>query len=303
MRIFNIIRNSAIAVALLAAVTSVQSCSKQDDVQFMAEAVVFDSPFDSAMTRGAALTTATLNSFNVTAFLDDENSTQFMQEEEVTRPSGRWTYGPQKFWPANEAVHFFAYASSKKEGVMTKPEFVKVDESKFQATFKYTHPESSASKRDAEIQPDLVFAFQNGRTAADGKVQFTFSHALTAIQFEMGDVPANTTLEAIELVNVRTGAECVVTGNLNNDITFNWGDPQHYVVFVQKYPSLPLSDGTVVSRISQETTFMMIPQTCDKQAYLRMKFMVDGESKDCKISLDGTTWKPGEIHTYTISLN
>ena len=72
----------------------------------MAEAVVFDSPFDSAMTRGAALTTATLNSFNVTAFLDDENSTQFMQDEEVTRPSGRWTYGPQKFWPANEAVHF-----------------------------------------------------------------------------------------------------------------------------------------------------------------------------------------------------
>lgn len=255
------------------------------------------------MTRGAELTTATISSFKVTAFLDDAQSTPFMNETEVSRPSGTWTYGPEKYWPKNDAVHFFAYALSQDEGTLTKPTFVKASDDSFQATFTYSLPKPKGDNVDASNQPDLVFAFQTGLTEEIGKVKFTFSHALATIRFKIGSVQPGTVLEGIDLVNVRSTAECVVIGDSNDNLTFTWGDPSYYTVLNQTYPSVSLTDGMDLSADYPEAAFMMIPQTLDNNAYLRVRIKVDGVQQTRKLDLAGTTWNANEIHTYTITLN
>lgn len=291
--------------ALALAMLSFQSCQKQNDEVGLSSVPV---RFETVVTRSAELTTSTISSFNVVAFLDDAESTPFMSHEVVTRSSFNWTYGPEKFWPKNDAVHFFAYSSSTGKGTMSKPVFEKISNDKFQGTFEYNLPSPDESlKRDAESQPDIVFAQQVNMTEQDGKVNFSFSHALTAIQFKVGMVPANTTLEQIDFVNVHSKGVCTVTGDLSNNIKFSWvPDVTMHVTYSQKFPSLPLTEGATVSLKSQETTFMMIPQTFDEHARIRFVFTINGEEyiKDVlKLQDIHSSWEPGEIHTYTITLN
>lgn len=287
------------------ALLSFQSCQKQNDEVGLSSVPV---RFETVVTRSAELTTSTISSFNVVAFLDDAEATPFMSHEVVTRSSFNWTYGPEKFWPKNDAVHFFAYSSSTGKGTMSKPVFEKISNDKFQGTFEYNLPLPEESlKRDAESQPDIVFAQQVALTEQDGKVNFSFSHALTAIQFKVGTVPPNTTLERIDFVNVHSKGECTVIGDLNNNISFSWvPDESTHVTYSQKFPSLPLTEGATVSLKSQETTFMMIPQTFDEHARIRFVFTINGEEyiKDVLDLKDiHPSWNANEIHTYTITLN
>lgn len=260
------------------------------------------------MTRGAELTGGTMNAFKVTAILDDAESTEFMKDEEVSLSSGVWTYSPVKYWPHQEKVHFFAYSSSNSNGILTDPEFVEISEGVFQAKFKYTLPYPTADNKDAENQPDLVFAFQPSRKEEDGTVEFAFSHALSSIQFKVGNVPGGSTLESIDFVNVRSIAECVVTFDADNGISFLWDEPEElsYVILKQQYPSLPLLKDAIISDITKETTFMMIPQEFDDEAYLRIVIKEEGSDEESirNVYLKDIhpKWLPGEIHTYTISL-
>lgn len=304
MRISSIIRGIFTISVLSAALLSLHSCQKHED-----EAGISAVPvkFETAITRAAELTTETINSFRVSAFLDDEDSTPFMNETEVSRTAGIWTYGPVKYWPVQGKVNFFAYSSSAGDELKDFV-FEKTEGGKFQARFEYSLPSPDESgQRDAESQPDLVFAQQAGLTEADGKVKFNFSHALTAIQFKVGKVPANTTLERIDFVNVHGQGTCVVTGGSDNKLTFDWSpDELNHRIYSQKFPSLHLSEGTVVSTKSEATTFMMIPQAFDEHARIRFVFKIDGEEyiKDVLYLKDiHPSWKPGEIHTYTITLN
>lgn len=303
MRISHIIRESIITAAVSICLLSVQSCLK-DNVDGGLHSKPIE--FETVMTRDAELTDASLNSFKVTAFIDDAGSTQFMKDEEVVLTSGKWTYSPMKYWPHLDQVHFMAYSTSLETNPKIRPDFVKVGD-KFQSTFNYTlpSPENTANSTDAENQPDIVFAFRTGRTEADGSVSFAFSHALTAIQFKVGSVLPNTTLQKIELFKIPNKATCVVTGASDDTISFSWTLQPDFqrIDYVQSYDSLALTDEMVISEVGSPTTFMMIPQTLDDKAHLRLYVEVDGVSQTRQVSLEGTTWLPGEIHTYTISLD
>lgn len=294
------IRILLVTVSILFGLLSLQSCQKDNSETGYSSVPV---SFQTAMTRVASMTA--LESFTITAFLDDASSTYFMKEQNVALVGGDWIYSPVKYWPHEGAVHFMAYSTSLETNRMSTPTFEKAG-GVFQATFDYTlpNPDESANE-NAKYQPDIVFSFQTGRTKNDGNVKFIFSHALTAIQFKVGTVPENTTLERIEFINIRNSASCTVTGTSDADISYSWTvNPEaSRLDYKQKFDSMPIADGDVISDIADPTTFMMIPQTLDDKAHLRLYVEVDGVSQTRQVSLEGTTWLPGEIHTYTISLD
>lgn len=301
MRISHIIRESIITAAVSICLLSVQSCLK-DNVDGGLHSKPIE--FETVMTRATGLTDSSLNSFKVTAFIDDAASTQFMKDEDVVFTSGKWTYSPMKYWPHQDQVHFMAYSTSLETNPKIRPDFVKVGD-KFQSTFNYTlpSPENTSNSTDAENQPDIVFAFRTGMTEQDGSVSFKFSHALAALQFKVGTVPPNTTLQKIELFKIPNKGKCVVSAASDDTVSYSWelSDSQR-IDYFQSFDSLPLRDGMVISEVTSSSTFMMIPQTLDDNAHLRLYVEVDGVSQTRQISLEGTSWLPGEIHTYTISL-
>lgn len=286
-------------VSMLFGLLLFQSCQKDKTGQSSVPV-----SFHTAMTRVASMTE--LESFTVTAFLDDASSTYFMKEQNVALVGGDWKYNPVKYWPHEGAVHFMAYSTSLETNRMSTPTFEKVG-GVFHATFDYTLPNpDETANENAKYQPDIVFSFQTGRTKDDGKVKFNFSHALTAIQFKVGTVPANTTLERIEFMNIRNSATCTVTGTSDADISYSWtvSPEASKLNYKQKFDSMPIFEGDIISDIEDPTTFMMIPQTFDELVHMRITVSVDGVEQIRQIRLmdHHTSWLPGEIHTYTISL-
>ena len=262
--------------------------------------------FETIVTRGPALTDESLQSFKVIAFLDDEDSTPFMNHQEVTLSNGVYKYSPVKYWPNSGTVSFFAYSASTNNGTMSAPVFEN-DGNDFKATFEYELPETDGVS-DAASQPDLVFAQKSRCGREDGSVSFVFSHALTAIQFKVGAVPDGTKLQSIEFVDVCSNANCTVRGTPADDLSYYW-TPTAAGSVKQTYTDLPLHNGDIISDISDESTFFMIPQTfnddADQTKRLRFTFNVGGEviQRESYLKDLHSIWLPGQIHTYTISLN
>ncbi|MCM1290813.1 MAG: fimbrillin family protein [Prevotella sp.] len=63
-------------------------------------------------TKSGDITTNNLESFNVYAYTNEsQTTTLFMDNVEVTKTgTNTWTYSPLKYWPANGAVSFYAFA-------------------------------------------------------------------------------------------------------------------------------------------------------------------------------------------------
>lgn len=261
--------------------------------------------FGTTVTRGTTLTGENMKSFKVSAFLDDEDSTPFMNHQEVTLSDGAYKYSPIKYWPNVGTVSFFAYSSSSANGMMSDPVFEK-DDNRFKSTFEYALPESNVVS-DAVSQPDLIFAQRSRHSKEDGTVSFVFSHALVSIQFKVGVVPEGAELQSIEFLDVCSKADCIVYGTPADNLTFEW-TPVSTGSFKQTYTDMILHAGEVISDISDDTTFMMIPQTfytdTDQTKRIRFTFNVDEEIIQREIYLKDIhpKWLPGQIHTYTISL-
>lgn len=303
MRMSHFIRVSILFAAVLSGLLSVQSCTKINGESKMSSCEV---SFETIVTRGPALTDESMQSFKVIAFLDDEDSTPFMNHQDVTLSDGVYKYSPIKYWPNDGTVSFFAYSASTDYGTMSAPVFEK-DGSNFKATFEYELPETDGVA-DAASQPDLVFAQKSRCSREDGTVSFAFSHALTAIQFKVAAVPDGTKLQSIEFVDVCSKANCTVQGTPADNLTYVW-TPTSTGSFVQTYSDLLLHAGDMISDISDDATFFMIPQTfytdTDLTKRLRFTFNVDEEVIQREIYLKDlhAKWLPGEIHTYTISLD
>lgn len=300
----SIIREIVVAVAITIEALLLSSCVKDDSLHGLSSDEI---RFDALMTKGYSLTTSSLNSFKVSAFLDDEAFTEFMMEQDVILYGSDWAYSPIKYWPNDEkeTVSFFAYSKSLDSGDMTVPVIEKDDHGFFKQKFNYSLPVST-DNTDAQIQPDLVFAQKAEHSRHDGPVSLKFFHALSSIRFKVGEVPANanTTLESIEFLNVCRSADCTILGTPANNLTYSWESVSNGS-FKQTYSSLLLKNGL---DISSDATFMMIPQTfntdADMDKMLRITVKVDGEERKGEWYLKDmdSYWLPGEIHTYTISL-
>lgn len=263
---------------------------------------------DSTVTRAASLLSGTLDKFHVTAFLNNNANAGFMNGTEVSLIDGKWTYSPIKYWPHNQTdkIHFFGYAQSIGENIT--PLFsVSGEPETYTGSFTYSLPEHTEDNKDAEKQPDLIFAIspnQNKETN-NGTVALKFQHALSAVVFKIGEVPENVTINNVTFSNVYSKGECSMKLNEDDSIDFSWTDSETKKDYVQLF-NKSVSNEQEISTVLTETCFMMIPQSFADDAQLAINFTVNGRSyslkKTLKDIMEPDVWLPNKKYTYTISL-
>ena len=165
-------------------------------------------PTVETQTRGTDFTKDNLTSLGVLAYLTQgsnfnvsSSTPNFMYNQEVTKASGTatWEYTPTKFWPtnSNDKITFFAYAPDNPTG-LTVPDITATG----YPSFTYEVPSTEAA------QTDLLLAKPApNKTASDGKVNFSFKHALTRIvlNVEAGGGFTGITINSLSIKTKKSG--------------------------------------------------------------------------------------------------
>lgn len=165
-------------------------------------------PTVETQTRGTDFTKDNLTSLGVLAYLTQgsnfnvsSSTPNFMYNQEVTKAGGTatWEYTPTKFWPtnSNDKITFFAYAPHNPTG-LTVPDITAIG----YPSFTYEVPSTEAA------QTDLLLAKPApNKTANDGKVNFSFKHALTRIvlNVEAGGGFTGITINSLSIKTKKSG--------------------------------------------------------------------------------------------------
>lgn len=235
--------------------------------------------------------------FYLNAYLDD--GSEFMKNQKVINQGGDWSYAPIKYWPQNQSVHFFGYASNK-SGALVIPPVCQINGDTYTGTFSYVLPQHGSDNKDAENQPDLVFSIVPNQSKQT--VHLLFYHALSAIQFKVEELPEDVNLENtdwnISLANVSTSGDCTYTGGPT--LSYQWTNTNTSGTYTQQYSFKSLKNG-----ISAAQTFMMIPQTLEK-ATLKIAFTYAGNNYTFEKALDSFNsgqWEANKKYTYVISIS
>lgn len=240
--------------------------------------------------RGTYYTTGKITKFQGEAFTTTGN--RFFNETFTVDGSNIVNTG--RFWPADGvALNFYGYKKSNDNGTMTTPT---IDNSAKTITFSYTMPaaeaaDASGNFHDAEKQPDLVFAIVPSKTKTSENVPMPFHHALSAITFKVGTMPADTKVKSIALTDCYTSGKCEVksvtgTGK-ESDVQFTWTGQEGTAKYEQSFNKLA-SEGPELGGV--EKTFLLIPQTYTDAQKLIITFQIKEYS--------GTG--ENEWHTYTM---
>lgn len=266
---------------------------------------VFVAEADSVDSRGASAATH-FTKYYLTAYLNDES--EYMKNQLVEKDGTGWKYSPIKYWPADksQSIHFFGYLKTKDTGEMENLTFsIEDTPESYQGEFTYTLPVHDATnKDDATWQPDLVFAItpnQNQETN-NGTVDLNFQHALSAVVFKIGTVPDNVKINSVTFSKVYGSGSCEMTSN-GSDIDFNWlqsGELQDYTQTFDK----SVVNGQDINSVSDETCFMMVPQTFNNDATLSIAITVNGRPYTMEKNLKEiiAQWEANKKYTYIISL-
>ncbi len=118
-------------------------------------------------TRGADMTYANLDQFNVTAINATSGSTYINDRTYTRDASGTYTCADKAYWPESDALNFFAYAP------IASNQISKANYKTFTVT----------PSTDFNAQTDLIYANTNGKTQADSQngVSLNFRHAESKI--------------------------------------------------------------------------------------------------------------------------
>ena len=274
---------------------------------------------DSVDGRGASLIATSFNQFKLTAFLDVNNTySEYMKNQEVTRntSNGECTYSPQKYWPHDptQFLHFFGYAQSKGTPYINPTfEVENADPKVYQGSFDYTLPTPNTTEnKDAENQPDLVFAITPNQNKENGTVNLNFQHALSAVVFKIQNIPDAVTVNSISLSGVKEGGSCALQ-HTHTGINFTWNTESGGTgTYVQTFSGNNEfeADGQPhdITTTESDDCFMMIPHTFSDEAALHINISRTVNETTYEISLtkklkDLTDkWDPNKKYTYTISL-
>lgn len=272
---------------------------------------VFVAEADSVDSRGASLLSTSFEQFKLTAFLDVNNTySEYMKNQVVEKDGTGWKYSPIKYWPADksQSIHFFGYAQSKGTPYI-EPTFTVTPGATetYTGTFSYTLLEHPDANKAAEAQPDLVFAITPNQNKENGTVDFDFQHALSAVVFKIGNVPNNVIVNTVTFENVYAAGECKM--KLDGNVVFSWSNPTG--VAKKSYSQTltttdPVQKDQEISKVSDETCFMMVPQTLPQEAKLVIDITVNGRpytlDKNLKDIMTSLKWEANKKYTYIISL-
>lgn len=260
--------------------------------------------------------------------LSTDDNTNVWSIDDVTR----------YYWPATRKLRFNAFAPITAYELLERvkeneAEGDRIDLGAETITFSYTVPTSDRDevnpRRDAEVQPDIMFASKTcSREEAEGGsyASLEFRHALSAIKFAVRDV-ANGEIVDISIKGVAGSGTCTFhpeAGPVNpeSSTAFTWttfGETAGYTQTFNyktedKYPSIPtLKDVTAINDEEdyKDMTFMLIPQVIPDEATLEITFRKKNadtdELEEPKIlrgklkTADIPLWEAGKEYIYTIS--
>ena len=197
-------------------------------------------------------------------------------------------------------------------------------------TFQYTLPETAAEMRDVLFgMSDPVYIDVQAGPVGDGTqkaenlgkdnkiIPLTFQHALTAIRFAVGTLPANVTIKQISLKGVYTrGTFNPAAADAATGTNGAWSGIDLPASTV--YSIWPKASGTGPGTgvyIDNDSLFFMIPHTVTEAATLEVKISapqiaayqdgpVIGTQREhtLKCSLTGDVWKKGYTVTYLLTI-
>ena len=182
---------------------------------------------------------------------------------------------PKVYWPgASNKATFFAVAPKDCPGAS-------ITAAQGDPTFTYTVPQTVSD------QKDLLLAFAKD-VKCDGKnaPQLTFNHALAAIRFELGDLPASCTVKNVEISGV-----------------FNKGDLSSFESPAWSNQSIDGSGTNTYTITDLNNVMFLMPQTFTDDA--QIKLTLNDDSYYIAKLKDGTntSWQAGHQYTYKLSVN
>lgn len=266
-------------------------------------------------TKGAPYSEDILGDFHITAFTSEDATNPYINNTEFTSSGSEVNSG--YYWPKSPAgisLTFFGHAkNSATDGAITDHEFYVSDKDKSNkytsvgGSFSYTTPAPDGNNTIAEKQPDVVFAIAPNIAPTTNAVPIKFHHALSALVFKVGFVPANFIVEKVELKNLYMSGDCEYSSDLTDGVTFNWTPTGEKKDFVQTFSKEMSDDDGVIADDqinSDEQTFMMVPQIIGNDAELEITYSID-EAKNSTLSipLKGICdkWEPGKRYIFRIS--
>ena len=164
---------------LALAFAALASCSKVESLQTAADRIAFGDAFVEVKTRDAvdpSTTTATIDAFDVWAFMNEPAGTVFAGERVTKSESGEWTYNSLQYWVPSRSYYFYAVSPVGDANIS-----VNVDEIN-----KTGIGEISFTNADGSC--DLLYAAKNVNTDSvisdnPEKVKLQFAHLLSKLKF------------------------------------------------------------------------------------------------------------------------
>ena len=226
-------------------------------------------------------------SFHVIAFRDDEQSPYV--DLKVTSSDSWSTYSPMLYWPVEYGnIHFFAYSYNLGNNHIS-PELS--TSGGFSAEFDYVIPHSTTSENDAEVQPDIIFAISPSQVETEDPVEMNFVHALSAIEFNIGDIGDATVVSSTaQLSDILFDGHCTITHPVTAE-SIIWTTTEERNSYTQT-----IKDGV---------PFMIIPQVLSgTDVSFHMSVTIGDLTHEFPAKkFSGITdgWKPNRKYTYTIT--
>ena len=279
-----------------------------------------------AETKGVPINSKNFGSnysdFGVMAYLSGSDGI-YMDNDRIGNNSGTvWSSSEgDRFWPEDGTpLDFYAYApyTYRNQAVFSGNQAIARDDDG-NIKFSYSVP-VSGDGHDAEIQPDIMFAYTPDFSRSDagneinGTVPLRFQHALSGIRFVVKDVN-KCTIRKIALKNLYKAGSCTYTiDKTGGGGAFAWTLEGELTDFSQIFDvTVENNTGTSTQPVSSdETTFMMIPQDIsgakieivleiDGTEYLLEGPLYNPAHKSAAGDEDLSTWDAGKIYTYEIS--
>ncbi|MGM9799783.1 MAG: fimbrillin family protein [Muribaculaceae bacterium] len=310
---------------------------------------------EDILSRSTPITNDNFTYFDVVArsLRNSDNNTNIYFAQSFDGPQGT-TFLTDRYWPVSTNLTFFAASVNLKDNKYpgtqkTYRDWLRDKLSSYTGTsdyrpqgtaisyennnklnrlsFDYVLPEANADKkRDAEAQPDIVTAMTIDQAKQDNAVNLKFHHVLSAINFKIGTIHQNITVNSVSLKNVYGGGLCYhrhdpsSDSNPNERIFWQQYTGEQNKTYTQTFntdvtagPGNQATDNAVLN--NNECTFMMIPQTLSDASAVEITFTIkDGTngfsgdrkytfSKPIKGLFTNETWLPDYKYIITIGLD
>ena len=263
-------------------------------------------------TKGVQVTTSTLNSFNVTSLT--ESGAAYFNDETFTRQDGDvFTSVTSYYWPASEALHFYAYSPADIKG-----DNLSISKDKKQLT-------SYAPDANITDQIDIVIAKASGNKENNEQngVYLNFLHQLSQIEIKAKNENEGFVyvVNGIKIMNVSSA------GDLDFSVTTTWNtanyEKTNYSVDLSNNP-VTLTTSAKSLMPAENNNAMLIPQTttawdfenettnASKGSYIAVQISIvtkDGSKVFPAGDADygwiaypyGFVWEPGYKYIYTLN--